>query len=82
MTTDFSVTQQWAELIANHPAAFDGIHYRSRHSDQPCLVIWTRPDGSGPVSESAFSLKLDGEFIYSASAYSLAEKMGLKLAFV
>jgi RES domain-containing protein len=30
----------WATRFHNHPAGFDGIMYRSRHTDDPCVVLW------------------------------------------
>ncbi len=36
--------QKFAEAIYHHPAQVDGIRYKSRHTDEVCLVIWNRRD--------------------------------------
>lgn len=40
--SDLEYPQKFAEAIYHHPANVDGIRYRSRHTDEPCLVIWHR----------------------------------------
>ena len=78
--TDLSVPQGWAEVIARHPAGFDGIVYRSRHTGEDCVVLWVRPGGRALDGELVFSPA--GEFRESVAAYAVAKQAGLTLAFV
>lgn len=78
--TDLSVPQAWAERIARHPARFDGIRYRSRHTDEACLVLWTRPD-VGSLLENNLRFKPAGPFLESDAAYIFAGKVGVRLSF-
>lgn len=78
--TDLTVPQAWAECIARHPSHFDGIRYRSRHTDEPCLVLWTRPERRRALDE-ALSFRPAGGFLNSDAAFILAGKVGVRLAF-
>ena len=95
--TELKIPQGWAEAIARHPAAFDGILYRSRHTQQLCIVAWTRPAPkavitplasgvhvrhSGRALDKEFEFEPVGPFLNSVSAYSVATTMRLKLSFV
>ncbi|HEY5792918.1 MAG TPA: RES family NAD+ phosphorylase [Chthoniobacterales bacterium] len=40
--SDLEYPQKFAEAICHHPAEVDGIRYRSRHTDEVCLVVWNR----------------------------------------
>lgn len=40
--TDLSVTKAWGLAIQRHPANFDGLRYRSRFDNQPCLALFER----------------------------------------
>lgn len=40
--SNFEYPQKFAEAIYNHPAQVDGIRYKSRHTDEICLVVWNR----------------------------------------
>lgn len=79
--TDLAIPQAWAECVARHPARFDGIRYRSRHTDEFCLVLWSRGDDSQPL-ETRTTFEPWGDFCESESAYSVAGKIGVRLAFV
>jgi len=74
---DLRVPQLWAERIANHPAGFDGIHYRSRHTDQLCIVLWIRP-GATPELTAEMEFIDAGPFRLSKEAYASAALWGLK----
>jgi hypothetical protein len=78
--TDLRLPQTWAERIALHPHLFDGIIYRSRLTDELCMVLWIRPGGRTLDREIAFNLT--GPFYDSSDAYIVAAKCGVKLAFV
>lgn len=78
-STDLSVTKTWAERIARHPGNYDGILYRSRITDDLCLVLWLRKGGRALDKE--VSMKPSGEFYDSVDAYAVAKKCGLKLSF-
>lgn len=73
-----AVPQAWAEVIANHPLRVDGIKYRSRHTDEVCVVAWSRGDGS---VEAKLQFTLAGEFDHSTPAYELAKTMNIGLSF-
>ena len=75
------VPQLWAERIANHPSGFDGIQYRSRHTDQHCLVIWIRPDLTRDLRRE-MTFGDSGPFRHSKEAYASAALRGLKLSFL
>lgn len=72
--------QLWAERIARHPARFDGIAYRSRHTDQACLVLWSREDDPQPL-EKRLTFRAAGGFVDSDAAHILAGKCGIRLSF-
>jgi RES domain-containing protein len=78
---DLATPQEWAERIVHHPAKFDGIQYRSRHTDKHCLVIWNRP-GSKRDFRTAMAFDADGPFLHSKEAFVSATMRGLKLSFV
>lgn len=78
--TDLAIPQTWAEHIARHPACFDGIRYRSRHTDEACLVLWTRPERQPPLDQ-ALRCKAVGPFLDSDAAFILAGKIGVRLSF-
>lgn len=40
--TDLSVPQAWGLAIQQHPANFDGLRYRSRFDNQPCITLFER----------------------------------------
>lgn len=42
--SDFEYPQKFAEAIYHHPAKVDGLRYRSRHTDEICLAVWSRRD--------------------------------------
>lgn len=77
--SDLEIPQGWAEVVARHPAIFDGILYRSRHTHRHCIVAWARRERG---LESEFEFEPDGPFLNSAAAYSVAAAMRLALAFV
>ncbi len=78
---DLSVPQAWATRIARHPANFDGIHYHSRHTCEPCLVLWTRSGAEIPL-ENRVDFTPCGEFLNAHDAYILAGKIGVRLSFI
>lgn len=78
--TDLAVPQEWATRIACHPARFDGIRYRSRHTDEVCLVLWTREDAPQPLGPRLLFAPA-GMFAESDAAYVLAGKIGIRLSF-
>jgi hypothetical protein len=80
MALNFKITRTWAERVARHPADFDGIYYRSRHTDEPCLVLWLRPGGRRLDHELNFSDS--GAFLASPDAYAAAARCQVKLAFI
>ena len=77
--TDLKLPQTWAERIARHPARFDGIQYRSRLTDDLCLVLWQREGGRDLERELSFDE--EGEFLNCAEACSLAAHTGIRLSF-
>lgn len=77
---DLTVPQAWAERIARHPALFDGIRYRSRHTDEACLVLWTRPERR-PALDQMLRFQPAGPFLDSDAAFILAGKIGVRLSF-
>ncbi len=79
-STDLAVPQLWAERIARHPAHFDGICYRSRHTDELCLVLWTRPERD-PSLEQVLRFESDVPFAHSEAAHMVAGKIGVRIAF-
>ena len=80
MALNFKITRTWAERVARHPANFDGIYYRSRHTDEPCLVLWLRPGGRRLDHELNFSDA--GAFLASLDAYAESARCQVKLAFI
>jgi hypothetical protein len=80
MTPDISIPQSWAQAIAVHPNLYDGIVYRSRHTDERCVVLWNRKPGR--VLEKNLVFRPAGEFYQSPEAYALAKHMGMRLSFV
>lgn len=78
-TADLAIPQAWAEMIANHPNAYDGIIYRSRHTDEICMVLWSRPGANDLSAEISFVAS--ESFLESRAAYAIAEKIGIKLSF-
>jgi len=78
---DLAVPQEWAERIVQHPTKFDGMQYRSRHTDKHCLVIWNRP-GSARDFRAEITFAADGPFLHSKEAFGAAIMRGLKLSFV
>ncbi len=79
-TTNLHPLQLWAERIARHPTGFDGIAYRSAHTDLACLVLWSRADAAVPL-EKRLTFERAAEFLNSDAAYVLAGKTGLRLSF-
>jgi len=77
---DLRTPRQWAERIALHPTRFDGIHYRSRHTDESCLVLWSRPSDVSPLCDRLV-FGPAGEFAECEAAYRLAAKLGMRLSF-
>jgi RES domain-containing protein len=77
-TTDLSVPQGWAEVLARHPRNFDGILYRSRHTDRLCIVAWNRP---GRLLDHEFTFPDASPFLESPESYTVAQTMGLALSF-
>lgn len=80
-TTDLPIPQAWAECVARHPARFDGIRYRSRHTDDFCLVVWSRGDDAVPL-DMRIGFEPWGGFCESEPAYSVAGKIGVRLSFI
>ncbi len=39
---DLAIPMEWGLRIQEHPAAFDGLRYRSRFNHEPCLVLFNR----------------------------------------
>ena len=77
---DLKIPQQWAELIALHDLRFDGIIYRSRHTDEKCLVLFSRPVGRDLKSKLVFDPA--GEFRHSLAAQRLAARIGMRISFL
>jgi len=77
-STDLAVPQGWAECVARHPQKFDGILYRSRHTEGLCIVAWNRPDRR---LELEMSFVLAGPFLHSTASYAVAKKTGIVLSF-
>ena len=40
--TDLSVPKAWGLAIQQHPVDFDGLRYRSRFDNQPCIALFKR----------------------------------------
>lgn len=40
--TDLSVPKAWGLAIQQHPVNFDGLRYRSRFDNQPCIALFER----------------------------------------
>lgn len=79
-STDLKIPQQWAERIAHHHLSFDGIVYRSRHTDEKCIVLFSRLTGRDLKSELHFDPA--GEFRHSLEAQRLAARMGMRISFL
>lgn len=79
--TELAIPRAWAERIARHPARFDGIRYRSRHTDEICLVLWEREDESGTSLSERLRFDPAGEFAESDEARELAAKIGIRVSF-
>ena len=77
---DLKNPQSWAEMIATHPNGYDGIVYRSRHTDETCIVLWSRPGVRDLDAEISFTER--GPFRESPPAYAVAQKIGIKLSWV
>ena len=75
---DLSIPQAWAEMIATHPNKYDGIVYRSRHTDAICAVLWKRPGIRELDTEITFEAA--GAFRESSAAYAVALLIGIKLS--
>lgn len=41
-SVDLAVPMEWGLRIQQHPAAFDGLRYRSRFNHEPCIVLFDR----------------------------------------
>lgn len=78
--TDLRLPQLWAERIARHPNRYDGIAYRSRHTDLACLVLWNRADDAMPL-EKRLTFGNSQPFFDAEAAYILAGKTGIRLSF-
>jgi hypothetical protein len=39
---DLSIPQAWGLAIQRHPAGFDGLRYRSRFNQEPCVALFGR----------------------------------------
>lgn len=79
MTPDLSIPQAWAQAVAEHKNGYDGIFYRSRHTDLACVVLWNRKGRRALKKDVIFAPM--GEFYCADAAYELARKMGTKIAF-
>jgi RES domain-containing protein len=75
---NLEVPQNWADLIARHPAAFDGILYESRHTNTNCIVAWNSP---ACLLEHKFTFADAGPFLMSPESYAVAKLAGVMLAF-
>jgi len=80
MTPDLTIPQAWAEVIAVHKNQYDGIVYRSRHTDRRCVALWNRLGGRNLGSELPFNFA--GEFYRAFEAYELARSMGMRISFL
>ncbi|MCW5560182.1 MAG: RES family NAD+ phosphorylase [Verrucomicrobiae bacterium] len=76
---DLTIPQAWAEAVATHKNGYDGIVYRSRHTDHPCAVLWARPGVRALDREIAFAA--GGPFRDSPAAFETAGKIGIRLSF-
>ncbi len=56
-TSNLEYPQKFAEAIYHHPAQVDGIRYKSRHTDEICLVVWNRRDVAHAEKISPVSLR-------------------------
>ncbi len=54
---DLEFPQRFAEAIYHHPANVDGIRYRSRHTDENCLVVWERRKVARPLKGAPSPLR-------------------------
>jgi hypothetical protein len=79
-STDLRGTQLWAERIARHPQHFDGILYPSRHTFQPCIMLWNRPAAPRDLSKEITFLP-EGDFMYSKPVYAAAAARQLRLSY-
>lgn len=50
--TDLSVPKAWGLAIQQHPANFDGLRYRSRFDNQPCIALFEREPVVSPLRET------------------------------
>lgn len=78
-TADLRIPQAWAEAIATHKNGYDGIVYRSRHTDKLCVVLWARAGIRSLDQEIRFSAS--GDFRNSSAAFETARIIGIKLSF-
>ncbi len=79
--SDLAIPRAWAERIAQHPARFDGIRYRGRHTDELCLVLWDRGGETPSRLSERIHFANSGEFAESDEANELAAKIGIRLSF-
>lgn len=43
-TSDYMVPNAWSFAVHSHPEKFDGIYFRSRYSNEPCVALFDRVD--------------------------------------
>lgn len=79
--SDLAIPRAWAERIARHPARFDAIRYRGRHTDELCLVLWDREGEAPPRLSERLHFETTGEFAESDEAHELAAKIGIRVSF-
>ena len=41
---EYMVPNQWSLAVHSHPEKFDGIYFRSRYSNEPCVALFGRVD--------------------------------------
>jgi hypothetical protein len=39
---DYTYTNAWSLAVHQHPDNFDGIYFRSRYSNEPCVALFDR----------------------------------------
>ena len=76
---DLSLTQSWAELIAQLPGRFDGIRYYSRHTAKFCLVLWNRLK-TAPLNEK-IEFRQVAPLLDAPFAFEIAKLLNARLSY-
>jgi len=71
---DLSIPQAWGLAIQRHPANFEGIKFKSRFTNRPCLALFERYNIKSSLSE-----KLVGSLSEIEPALAWLDKFKIQL---